>query len=67
VAHITKPVARLVIALVLSWPFGSFRYGVAYPIASHLFFGMIGGLLAALIVFGVNALPSKSNSTDGED
>jgi len=52
-AHATKPIGQLTINLITGWPFGSFRFGVLYPFASHLLFGMIGGLLGALIVLGV--------------
>ncbi len=58
-AHITKPIGQLVINLITGWPFGSFRYGVLYPFASHLLFGMIGGLLGALIVLGVHRYSQK--------
>lgn len=59
--HVTKPIARLIISFLFSWPFGSFRNGIVYPIASHFLFGMIGGLLGAQIVLGVLALQPKSN------
>jgi hypothetical protein len=59
-AHISKPLARLVITVLSGWSFGSFRYGVLYPISSHLLYGMIGGLLGALFVLGIQRL-SKSN------
>lgn len=59
-AHVTKPVIRLVIAVVSGWSFGSFRYGVAYPIASHFLYGLIGGLLGALLVLGLQRLTPKS-------
>jgi hypothetical protein len=52
-AHVTKPIGQLTMNLIAGWPFGSFRYGVLYPFASHLLFGMIGGLLGALIVLGI--------------
>ena len=61
-AHITKPLSQLSINLITGWPFGSFRYGVLYPISSHLLFGMIGGLLAALILLASSTLLSKSSS-----
>lgn len=61
-AHMTKPVGQLLFNLATGWPFGSFRYGILYPFASHLFFGMIGGLIGALIVLGVNRLSSNSKS-----
>lgn len=60
VAHVTKPLAQLTINLITGWPFGSFRFGVLYPFASHLLFGMIGGLLAALILLGVRARSPKT-------
>ena len=47
IAHASKPVGQLIINLLTGWPFGSFRYGVVFPFVSHLFFGMIGGLLGA--------------------
>lgn len=60
-AHATKPLGQLVINLISGWPFGSFRYGVLYPIASHLLFGMIGGLLGALVVLGADRYSKSSN------
>jgi hypothetical protein len=60
-AHVTKPVARLVISVLSGWSFGSFRYGVAYPISSHLLYGLIGGLLGALLVLGIRRISSKTN------
>lgn len=60
-AHATKPLGQLTMNLITGWPFGSFRYGVLYPFASHLFFGMIGGLIGALIALGVARYSKKSN------
>ena len=60
-AHVTKPVARLIITVLSGWSLGSFRYGVVYPITSHLLYGLIGGLLGALLVFGIQHLSTKSN------
>ncbi|MFN8384033.1 MAG: hypothetical protein U0V02_19010 [Anaerolineales bacterium] len=60
-AHATKPVGQFIINLVTGWPFGSFRYGVVYPFASHLLFGMVGGLLGAIVVLGVHRYSKKSN------
>jgi hypothetical protein len=60
-AHVTKPAGQLVINLISGWPFGSFRYGVLYPFASHLLFGMIGGLLGALILLGVSRAAKPEN------
>ena len=59
-AHITKPIFRLGITVISGWSFGSFRYGVVYPIASHFLYGLIGGLLGALVVLGVRAISKKS-------
>lgn len=60
VAHITKPLIRLAITILSGWSFGSFRYGVVYPVSSHLLYGMIGGLLGALLVLGLNHISKKS-------
>jgi len=60
-AHVTKPIAQLTLNLLIGWPVGSFRFGVVYPFASHLLFGMIGGLLGALVVFGIHHASKKSS------
>ena len=60
-AHATKPLGQFVVNLISGWPFGSFRYGVLYPFASHLLFGMIGGLLGALIALGIHRSSNKTN------
>jgi hypothetical protein len=60
-AHMTKPVGQLTVNLVTGWPIGSFRFGVLYPFASHILFGMIGGFLGGLIVLGVNRYSKKSS------
>jgi len=59
-AHVTKPLGQLTINLIAGWPFGSFRFGILYPFAGHLLFGMIGGLLGALVVFGIHRFSQKS-------
>jgi hypothetical protein len=59
-AHVTKPIGQVTMNLLTGWPVGSFRFGVAYPFASHLFFGMIGGLIGALAVLGINRYSQKS-------
>jgi hypothetical protein len=61
-AHVTKPIGQLTINLATGWPFGSFRYGILYPFAGHLLFGMIGGLLGGLILLGVRRANQKSQS-----
>ncbi len=61
-AHVTKPLIRLVINLITGWPFGSFRFGVEYPAATHFLFGLIGGLLGALVVLGLHRFLPKSIS-----
>ena len=60
-AHATKPVGQLIVNVITGWPFGSFRYGVLYPFASHLLFGMIGGLVGALIVLGIQSSVKKTD------
>jgi hypothetical protein len=59
-AHVTKPVGQLLINAMFGWPFGSFRYGVVYPIASHLLYGIIGGMLGALLVLGIRRITPES-------
>lgn len=59
-AHVTKPIGQLSVNLLTGWPVGSFRFGVVYPFASHLLFGMIGGLLGALIVLGIRKFSKES-------
>jgi hypothetical protein len=58
-AHMTKPIGQLTINLITGWPFGSFRYGILYPFAGHILFGMIGGLLGGGIVLGIQRYSKK--------
>ena len=51
-AHVTKPLGQLTVNLLTGFPFGSFRFGILYPFTGHLLFGMIGGLLGALVALG---------------
>jgi len=60
-AHVTKPIGQFTINLMTGWPFGSFRFGILYPFAGHLLFGMIGGLLGALVVSGIRRYSQKSS------
>jgi hypothetical protein len=60
-AHATKPIGQFIVNLITGWPFGSFRNGVLYPFATHLLFGMIGGLLGAFIVLGIQRSTKKSS------
>ena len=60
-AHATKPVGQLIINLITGWPFGSFRNGFLYPFATHLLFGMIGGLVGALIVLGIQRTSKRTD------
>jgi len=59
-AHATKPLGQLTVNLITGWPIGSFRFGVVYPFASHILYGMIGGLLGALILFGIRKISAKA-------
>ena len=60
-AHMTKPIGQLTANLITGWPIGSFRFGIVYPFASHLFFGMIGGLLGAMVVLGISRISPKND------
>jgi hypothetical protein len=44
-AHGTKPLLRLAFGAVVGWPYGSLLSGVLYPLALHIAFGTLGGLL----------------------
>ncbi len=46
-----KPLARVGISLITGWPYGSLFYGVAYPLATHILFGMLGAFLGAKLIF----------------
>jgi hypothetical protein len=59
-AHMTKPVGQLTVNLLTGWPIGSFRFGVVYPFASHILYGTIGGLLGALILYGIRRVSPKT-------
>jgi len=63
-AHMTKPIGQLIVNLATGWPFGSFRYGVVVPFSNHFLFGMLGGLLGALIALGVHRITPKSNQKE---
>ena len=52
-AHATKPLARLIISLLTGWPYGSLLFGLAYPLATHIVFGLLGGLAGAGLVWGL--------------
>ena len=60
-AHMTKPIGQVTVNLLTGWPIGSFRFGILYPFTSHLLFGMIGGLLGALVVLGSHHASKKSS------
>lgn len=46
-ALVTKPLIRVVISLVSGVHYSSFVLGLAYPVLTHLLFGVGGGLAAA--------------------
>ncbi|MFH1160341.1 MAG: hypothetical protein V1733_05265 [bacterium] len=50
IAWMCIPLIRLVITLFTGLQFTSFRYGIAWPVLTHLFFGLAGGLLGACIL-----------------
>jgi len=60
--HATKPIARLIISSSMGWLYGSFRYGVIYLIASHILFGLIGGLVGGGIALGIRWLTNRNQS-----
>ena len=58
-AHMTKPIIRTIISLIAGWPFGSFRYGVAYPILTHALFGLAGVALGVGLFYCCKAAREK--------
>lgn len=54
------PLSRLLIQLTTGFPYESFlKTGYLYPIASHLIFGALGGLLAGLVMKGSRSMIAK--------
>ena len=49
-AHATKPVLRAWVTSTTGWPYESLLTGLAYPIASHAAFGMIGAAVGVAFV-----------------
>jgi hypothetical protein len=47
-AFATKPLIRLGLMETLGMQFGSFRAGVLYPISTHIAFGFMGAMIAAI-------------------
>ncbi len=45
-ANATKPLALWLIKAVTGFPFDSLDHGLAYPVATHLAFGLAGGITA---------------------
>ena len=48
-AYATKPLARLAIGAAMGWPYGSLLYGVVYPVATHILFGVAGAVAGVLL------------------
>jgi hypothetical protein len=52
-AHATKPIARWIINMITGIPYGSLLLGVGYPVVTHMMFGAAGGLLGAVLAYGI--------------
>ena len=52
-AHMTKPLSRVVISEFTGWPYGSLLWGVAYPSATHFLFGALGAAIGAGLILVV--------------
>lgn len=48
-AHAAKPLIRFGLMQGFGMNFGSLRYGVMYPVSTHLAYGFAGGLIAVLL------------------
>lgn len=53
-AHMTKPLTRVVISQFTGWPYGSLLWGVAYPAFTHFLFGFFGALIGLGVVWLFN-------------
>ncbi len=60
-AHMTKPLSRVVISEFTGWPYGSLLWGVAYPSATHFLFGALGAAIGAGAIWAW-----KKRTTKGE-
>lgn len=49
-AHMTKPLTRVVINEFTGWPYGSLLYGVLYPTFTHFLFGALGAFMAGGLI-----------------
>lgn len=47
--HATKPLIRSGLFETLGVNFGSLRYGLLYPLSTHLVYGLMGGLVGVLL------------------
>jgi hypothetical protein len=50
IAWMFVPLIKLGISFMTGLPFTSFRFGIIWPVATHLFFGFAGGLLGASLL-----------------
>lgn len=48
-SHMTKPLFRFILAQINGWPYGSLRWGVMYPSATHFLFGTLGAMAGIAI------------------
>lgn len=55
-AHATKPVIRYFIGLASGGMHSSLIAGLGYPLATHLLFGLIGGLIGGGVILAVRRL-----------
>lgn len=44
IAHATKPLLHWAVQSGFGWSYGSLSHGLAYPLTTHLLFGLVGGL-----------------------
>jgi hypothetical protein len=58
-AHMTKPIIRFIVSLIAGWPYGSIRFGVAYPVLTHALFGLAGGVMGVALFYGCKAAREK--------
>ncbi len=58
-AYATKPLGRAALTGFVAWPFHSLLSGVLYPLATHLLFGAMGGLVGWMIYSAARRLRAR--------
>jgi len=61
-AHMTKPLTRVLINALTGWPYGSLLWGVVYPTTTHFVFGFLGALAGAGLLVAFHRLSQAKHA-----